>query len=218
MEGEIGHCALPDQLVLEAAVANAWVKRLLRWCITGLLPNVSSQQQKDCFALAFSYWAEVCQLDFAFTADASTGDLRLGSGSIDGRGGTLGWSELPNGADGPLRQQYDTGESWSAALDVSSVPPGLVPLLITAAHEIGHGIGLGHSSDPRALMYPTLTTATAGRPQEWDIREAQARYGVRIPPPAPPPGPLPGEDSRVVVIPARKVVAVYAPGWTLEER
>jgi hypothetical protein len=49
-------------------------------------------------------------------------------------------------------------------------------LYLTAAHEIGHALGLDHSSDPAALMYPYRTDQTTGIASD-DIQAIQYLYG-----------------------------------------
>lgn len=52
-------------------------------------------------------------------------------------------------------------------------------LFLVAAHEFGHSLGLSHSSDPGALMYPNYAfnePSTYALPQD-DINGIQALYG-----------------------------------------
>ena len=52
-------------------------------------------------------------------------------------------------------------------------------LLLVAAHEFGHALGLDHSRDRRALMYPTYRYVNTNRyrlPDD-DRRGVQALYG-----------------------------------------
>ena len=204
-------CALPVRLELDASLAR-WTKRSLLWSITGALPNVSEVDQQVCYTTAWGFWQAICGIGCNYTDIARNADVRMGSGPIDGRGQVLAWSELPNGADGPLQQKYDTGDSWSATLDVEHIPAGLIPLLVTSAHEIGHALGLGHSINPADLMYPTLNTRSLGRPQAGDIREAQARYGPPGPVPTPPPTPKPTDKIVLTLLPNEKVILI-PPGW-----
>lgn len=76
---------------------------------------------------------------------------------------------------------FNTAETWrvGSGIDLFSV----------ALHEAGHALGLGHSDDPDAVMYPYYKLA-AGLTSD-DIAAVQALYGTpsgqSAPPPAAPP-------------------------------
>lgn len=71
-------------------------------------------------------------------------------------------------------------ERWNRFYLVSSDSnPTGTNLFIVAAHELGHSLGLSHSNDPGALMYPTYSYTDPKEfllPQD-DIDGIQAIYG-----------------------------------------
>lgn len=69
--------------------------------------------------------------------------------------------------------------------DFYAVSCGIHPtgynLFIVLAHELGHSLGLSHSNDPGALMYPTYSYTDPNEfllPQD-DINGIQSIYGKR---------------------------------------
>ncbi|PQM32866.1 metalloendoproteinase 3-MMP-like [Prunus yedoensis var. nudiflora] len=68
------------------------------------------------------------------------------------------------------RFHYDADETWV----VGAVPGGL-DLETVALHEIGHLLGLGHSSVPGAVMQPQIPT---GYTQGLNADDIQALYNT----------------------------------------
>ncbi|KAG9333356.1 hypothetical protein JZ751_012765, partial [Albula glossodonta] len=68
---------------------------------------------------------------------------------------------------------FDEDENWTA-------DSAEYNLFLVAAHEFGHSLGLSHSTDPGALMYPNYVYTQEFPLSEVDIHAIQALYGIRM--------------------------------------
>ncbi|KAL7848371.1 hypothetical protein AOLI_G00230890 [Acnodon oligacanthus] len=185
-----------------------WEKKTLTYRITEYTPDLSQREVDAAITQAFKLYSDVIPLDFkqvyGGTADIMIlfkaryhGDFH----PFDGPSGVLAHAMSP-GPDVGGDTHFDEDEHWTLSA-------AGVNLLLVAAHEFGHSLGLDHSTDPSALMYPTyqyVNTKGYKLPLD-DKRGVQALYGVRESPypqpqpepkpqPKPEPGPNPPEPCK----------------------
>ncbi|PKI41559.1 metalloendoproteinase 1-MMP-like [Punica granatum] len=146
-----------------------------------VIDKLSLDDVRAAFDRAFERWAQVIPVEFEESLDYETADVRIafylgdhGDGEpFDGVLGILGHSFSPE--DGRLH--LDGAEMW--AVDFGTEPaPKAVDLESVATHEIGHILGLGHSSVKEAVMYPVLKPRTTKHDLALDdVEGVQTLYG-----------------------------------------
>ncbi|KAF2316179.1 hypothetical protein GH714_041520 [Hevea brasiliensis] len=142
----------------------------------GFLPRTPSRAM-DPVARAFQTWAANTHFRFARVQDYTTADIKIGfhranhgdGNSFDGRGGILAHAFAPQ--DG--RFHYDADETWAVG-----ATQGAYDLETVALHEIGHLLGLGHSSVEGAIMFASISSGSTKGLHSDDIQGIRALYNV----------------------------------------
>ncbi|HTA71893.1 MAG TPA: matrixin family metalloprotease [Bryobacteraceae bacterium] len=155
---------------------------------------------------AFSEWAKYAKLTFTPTSDANgnqTIAVLFASGDHgDGypfvpQGGILAHTFYPfpiNPEPIAGNMHFNTDESWKigANLDLFSI----------ALHEAGHALGLGHSDQPGAVMYPYYHQATGLAQDDINaILQLYARQDTQPDPSTPAPATPPASPLTLTVQP-----------------
>jgi hypothetical protein len=158
--------------------------------------KIDQNTQAGQIALAFAQWmkyANVTVAPVAQPAQPRSADLLFGTYShgdpypFDGPGGVLAHTFYPFPLNNePLAgdMHFDDSESWGVGTGID--------LFSVALHEAGHALGLAHSTNTSAVMYPYYRQQT-GLTSD-DIAAIQSLYGAASstttqPTPAPDPTP-----------------------------
>jgi hypothetical protein len=154
-------------------------KSQLTYALTGALPTPSGQQPIGFFAgviaLAFQTWAVAAPSINATLASPGNVDITIGSAVLNtSPTGTKAGNTNQEGS----QIQFDTANFlWrpNQASVLAGDPGNTVSLLAIAIHEIGHALGLLHSTNPAAVMSPFGGNLEALNPE--DSAAIKALYG-----------------------------------------
>jgi hypothetical protein len=169
-----------SQAIARFQAISQWSKLDLTYVFLNGTSALPGDQEQELVRAAFDLWAAETPLTFTEVDDPDEADIEVGwatgdhgdGDSFDGPGRILAHATFPNPyADRQVILHFDDDERW-----VNSDRQN-VDLLTVAAHEIGHVLGLDHSNDPDALMYPAYQGPRRFLGDD-DIAGAQSLYGI----------------------------------------
>ncbi|KAL0994365.1 hypothetical protein UPYG_G00121200 [Umbra pygmaea] len=187
-------CGVPDVQVGSFSTFDnlKWQKNQLTYRIENYTPDMTVAEVDDSIERALQVWAKVSPLRFT-RIYSGTADIMISFGTrnhgdfypFDGPEGTLAHAFAPgNYIGGDAHFDDDEYFTFSSTKGYN--------LFLVAAHEFGHSMGLSHSKDPGALMYPIYSYTdprTFSLPRD-DVNGIQFIYG-----PNPDVNPNPGKPD-----------------------
>lgn len=172
-------CGVPDSGdFLLTPGSPKWTHTNLTYRIINHTPQMSKAEVKTEIEKAFKIWSVPSTLTFTETLEGEA-DINIAfvsrdhgdNSPFDGPNGILAHAFQPGrGIGGDAH--FDSEETWTQDSNNYN-------LFLVAAHEFGHSLGLSHSTDPGALMYPNYAyrePSTYSLPQD-DINGIQTIYG-----------------------------------------
>uniref|UniRef100_A0A8B9LGA2 interstitial collagenase n=1 Tax=Astyanax mexicanus TaxID=7994 RepID=A0A8B9LGA2_ASTMX len=173
-------CGVPDVAAYNTAPGNyKWSTNKLTYRIENYTPDMSQAEVEDSIVRALKVWSDVTPLRFT-RIYSGVADIMISFGArdhgdaypFDGPNGFLAHAFFPSpGIGGDAH--FDEDETFTFTSQNGYI------LFLVAAHEFGHALGLDHSRDPGALMYPNYSSrdvSTFVLPQD-DVNGIQSIYG-----------------------------------------
>ncbi|XP_072194999.1 stromelysin-1-like [Excalfactoria chinensis] len=147
-------CGFPDVAGFSTFAGEPkWAKQVLTYRILNYTPDLRPADVNAAIKKAFSIWSSVTPLKF-IKKNRGDADIMISFATgghndfipFDGPGGSVAHAYAPGKGFGG-DAHFDEDETWTKSTEGAN-------LFYVAAHEFGHSLGLFHSKDSNALMYP----------------------------------------------------------------
>jgi len=129
----------------------------IKYYVVNTPPLMEKAEADSVIQRAYGLWNQEINIPIEQTNNIDEADIVIEFEFLDGKNGTLGLSEFPpSSADTPtpIKVLFDSYDIHGA-VEVAAV----YDFFTIAVHECGHSLGLRHSGNLKAVMYPTYNQA-----------------------------------------------------------
>ncbi|XP_074429070.1 stromelysin-1-like [Larus michahellis] len=150
-------CGFPDVAGFSTFAGEPkWAKQVLTYRILNYTPDLHPADVNEAIKKALSAWSSITPLKF-IKKERGDADIMISFAArghndfipFDDPGGPIAHAYAP-GKDFGGDAHFDEDKTWTKSTKGTN-------LFYVAAHEFGHSLGLFHSKDPNALMYPVYS-------------------------------------------------------------
>ncbi|XP_007258583.3 collagenase 3 [Astyanax mexicanus] len=173
----MARCGVPDVAEYNHFPRDIkWDSNLVTFRITNYTPDLDKDDVDRAVHNALKVWSDVTPLKFKKLHEGNA-DIMISFGRrehgdfnpFDGPEGLLAHAYPPGkGIGGDTH--FDEDETWTKDSQAFN-------LFLVATHEFGHALGMAHSSDPGALMFPVYSYSRGFPLSDDDIKGIQSLYG-----------------------------------------
>ncbi|XP_071945161.1 matrix metalloproteinase-18-like [Antedon mediterranea] len=165
-------CGIPDEISgneahstrrrRNAFQGSAWEKRNLKYYIGNRTTDLKPSEIQDGIEYAVKLWSDNSGLTFTQVDDAAVSDVRFDfvnkihgdQKEFDGPGKVLAHAFFPN-EERRGQVHFDEAETWLGPKQYHDPSGTKYNIMVLAAHEIGHVLGLEHTSnETKSIMKP----------------------------------------------------------------
>ena len=155
--GMIDENLFDDSSVTSFSAEKGWLKLNLTWSLRNMHPRLPYDRQFTILRLAFKTWSMYSP--FVFTEIPANDNRRRADIEIEFERNSRGifpllenmaYSSYPNPSDAPNGVYIRFNSAYTFTLDHDRTGMGFYKVTL---HQIGHTLGLRHSSDPTSIMF-----------------------------------------------------------------